>query len=264
MSHAFQIRFSPTLHDLSPILAGEGTPVTGHMIHYSDNAHCILIHYIVKGRGIVIADGKTYPAKAGQIFIFDTAKDVQYISDPNDPWFYRWVGFTGELSDQFNSLPPVLEVDEDPFPSLKYLQDPSKPLDYLLAGDLFHLYCKFLTPKNKKQDHIREIINHVQKHYMDELSVEAYAKQYGLDRRYLSRQFKKRTGFSIRGYITGVRIDAAYHFLMQGYSGKEVASMCGFSDISNFYKAFKEHQHMNPSEWLKEQRRKTELYWTKE
>lgn len=261
MSHAFQLHFSPTLHDLSPIMAGEGTPTPGSTSRYSDRAHCILIHHIVKGQGIVTVNGKTYPVKAGQIFIFDTANDVQYSSDLNDPWFYRWVGFTGNLSYQFGTLPPVLDVEGDPFPSLKYLQDPTQPLDYLLAGDLFHLYCRFLHPKNRKQDHIRQIINHIQQHYMEPLSVEVFARQYGLDRRYLSRQFKKRTGFTIRGYITEVRIDAAYHLLMQGYSGKEVATMCGFSDTSNFYKAFKERQNTNPSNWRKNQLSKTEDYW---
>lgn len=264
MSKAFQVRLSPGLHDFNPLLAGEGSPNPGQLIHPTEQVNCILIHHVVSGQGVVQIKGKTYPIKAGQIFILNTVDNVQYSSDVNDPLFYRWVGFTGELSYQFESLSPVLDVDEDPFPSLKYLQDPTKPLDYLLAGDLFHLYCKFLQPKNTKQDHIREIINHIQKHYMDELSVEAFAKQYGLDRRYLSRQFKKRTGFTIRGYITEIRIDAAYHFLMQGYSGKEVATLCGFSDTSNFYKAFKERQDMNPSDWRKLQLSKTEDYWKKE
>ena len=93
--------------------------------------------------------------------------------------------------------------------------------------------------------------------------MEDFAKRYGLDRRYLSRQFKKRTGFTIRGYITMVRVDAARHFLMEGYSGKEVAALCGFSDASNFYKTFKDHCGMNPSDWRKDQLSKTETYWKK-
>ncbi len=264
MVNAFQRRFSPELHDLDPILAGEGSPIPGAVGKITDATTCILIHHILKGNGFFTIDGKTYSVHAGQIIIANTKSDITYISDVHDPWFYHWVGFIGELSEQFETLPTVLDVDEDPFPSLRYLQDPAKPLDYLLAGDLFHLYCRFLHPKGRKLDHIRAIISYIEKNYMEDLSVEAFAKRYGLDRRYLSRQFKKRTGFTIRGYISHVRIDAAYHFLTQGYSSKEVASMCGFSDISNFYKAFKEQQHMNPSEWLKEQQRKTELYWTKE
>ena len=264
MANALQADFSPGLHDLNPILAGEGSPPPG--VPHRPSAHytCILIHYVTKGKGTVTIKEKTYPVAAGQIFILNTIDDVQYTSDPNDPWFYRWVGFTGELSHQFAQLPPVLDVPKDPFPSLQYLQDSSKPLDYLLAGDLFHLYCNFLQPKNKKPDHLQDITNYIQKHYMEPLSVEDFAKKYGLDRRYLSRQFKKRTGFTIRGYITEVRLDAARNFLMQGYSGKEVATLCGFSDISNFYKVFKERRGMNPSEWRKDQLSKIETYWQKE
>lgn len=205
-------------------------------------------------------DGQELPVCAGQAFLLRPSSDAYYVSDPTDPWFYRWVGFSGELSHQFDTLPPILDLDEDPFPSLQYLQDPSKPLDYLLAGDLFHLYCKVLKPKNKKLDHIQQIMNHIQKHFSENLSVEDFAKQYGLDRRYLSRQFKKRTGYTIRSYITEVRMDSARHFLRQGYSGKEVAVLCGFSDTSNFYKLFKERQGMNPSDWKKDQDVKTATY----
>ena len=157
MINAFQIRLSPGLHDFNPILAGEGSPSPGGVTHPAEHVNCILIHYIIKGHGSATIKGKSYPAKAGQIFIINTAEDASYCCDPNDPWFYRWVGFTGELSNHFEDLPPVLDVDEDPFPSLKYLQDPTKPLDYMLAGDLFHLYCKFLQPKNKKLDKVTDI-----------------------------------------------------------------------------------------------------------
>lgn len=264
MRAAFQTDFSAGLHDLNPLMAGEGSPTPGILNRVHNHIPCILIHYIIEGRGSVTVNGKTYPVGVGQIFILNTKEDSFFVSDPHTPWSYRWVGFTGELSEHFMELPPVLDMDEDPFPSLKYLHDRTKPLDYLLAGDLFHLYCKFLHPRNRKRDYVLEIIGYIQKHYMDNLSVDAFAKKYGLDRRYLSRQFKKRTGYTIRGYITDTRLDAARHFLMQGYSGKEVAVLCGFSDTSNFYKAFKERRGMNPSDWRKDQLRKTENYWNKE
>ena len=261
METAFQRRFPPELHDLDPILAGEGAPKPGGINRVTDLSACILIHYVLTGKGIFTIEDETYPVHAGQIFIGNTKNNITCTSDVSDPMFYRWVGFIGELSEQFETLPPVLDVEENPFPSMKYLQDPSEQLDFLLSGDLLHLYCKFLRPQSRKQDHIRAIVSHIEKHYMQNLTVESFAKQYGLDRRYLSRQFKKRTGFTIRGYLSQVRMDAAYHFLNQGYSAKEVASMCGFSDISNFYKAFKSQQNMTPSDWRRLQLSKTEAYW---
>ena len=260
MISAFQIDFSSELHDFNPKFAGEGAPTPGVYGSVSDGTNATIIHYIVQGSGQFYSRGQVFPVRAGQAFLICPNEKNTYISDPKDPWFYRWVGFTGALSYQFESLPAVLDLDEDPFPSLEYLQDPSKPLDYMLAGDLFHLYCKLLKPKNKKLAHIQQIINHIQKHYMDPLTVEGFAKQYGLDRRYLSRQFKKRTGYTIRSYITKVRLDSSRHYLMQGYSGKEVATMCGFTDTSNFYKIFKDRFGRNPSVWRKEQVQKTEDY----
>lgn len=260
MVSAFQVMFAPGLHDLNPILAGEGASSPGIQQRLSPAQDCVVIHYILRGKGFVCVNGRDYPVRAGQAFLLRTSANAYYVADPTDPWFFRWVGFSGELSHQFDTLPPVLDLSEDPFPSLQHLQDPSKPLDYLLAGDLFHLYCKVLTPKNKKLDHIQQIMMYIQKHFAEAISVEDLARQYGLDRRYLSRQFKKRTGYTIRSYITEVRLDSARHFLRQGYSGKEVAILCGFSDTSNFYKVFKETQGMNPSDWKKDQEAKTASY----
>lgn len=257
---AFQVNFTSGLHDLNPKFAGEGAPTPGAYCTPSDDSICYLIHYILSGKGTIHSRGQVYTASAGQAFLCLPHERITYVSDPDDPWFYRWVGFTGELSHHFEQLPPVLDLEEDPFPSLKHLLDPTMPLDYMLAGDLFHLYCKFLRPTNRKQDHIQQIIDHIQKNYMHTIAVEDYAKQYGLDRRYLSRQFKKRTGYTIRGYITEVRMNAAKHYIRQGYSGKEVAQLCGFSDTSNFYKVFKQKRGMNPSEWCKQQENETEIY----
>lgn len=260
MINAFQVNLSPGLHDLNPKLAGEGIPTPGAKHSISDGRSTTIIHYVVRGHGILHARGQDFTVGPGQAFLIRPNEEAFYVSDLKDPWFYRWVGFTGELSCQFDALPAVLDLEEDPFPSLQYLQDPTKPLDYMLAGDLFHLYCKLLRPKNKKPDHIQQIINHVQKHYMDPITVEDFARQYGLDRRYLSRQFKKRTGYTIRGYITTVRLDASRHFLMQGYSSKEVAVLCGFTDTSNFYKLFKERHGTTPSDWRKSQEERTADY----
>ena len=265
MRDAFQMNFTSTLHDLNPKCAGEGAPTPG-VDHRParDNSDGILIHYIMKGTGTFRHCGTTYTVGPGQAFLCFPNEDVSFTSDPDDPWFYRWVGFTGDLSHHFEQLPPVITLDEDPFPSLRYLLDPTKPLDYMLAGDLFHLYCKLLQPANRKQDHIQQIIDFIQKNYMNPITVEDFATTYGLDRRYLSRQFKKRTGYSIRSYITEVRMHAAKYYIRQGYSGKEVAQLCGFPDTSNFYKLFKEKRGMNPSEWRKHQEQETDLYKNKD
>ena len=64
-------------------------------------------------------------------------------------------------------------------------------------------------------------MDYIQSTYSQKISVEAIAAQLGLDRRYLSQQFKKQTNYTIQGYILNVRITEAKRHLLMGYSIKE-------------------------------------------
>lgn len=63
--------------------------------------------------------------------------------------------------------------------------------------------------------------------------------EFGIDRRHMSAQFKKKTGYSVQEFITKIRIDEAISYLAQGYSGKEAAKLCGFSDATISIKSSK-------------------------
>ena len=81
--------------------------------------------------------------------------------------------------------------------------------------------------------------------------VERIAERMHLNRRYLSRLFKEKTGYTVQEYIIKVRMEAAVGFLEKGYSVSETASFCGYDDVSNFTKIFKSRMKLSPSEWKK-------------
>ena len=94
--------------------------------------------------------------------------------------------------------------------------------------------------------------NYIQTSYAHKLSVELIATQIGLDRRYLSSLFKKKTGFTIQEFIVNTRLEESLRFLQQGYTIQEAAQLCGYEDISNFSKMFKKKYGKSPAVWRKQ------------
>ena len=250
MENAIQILMNTHLHDLNPVLAGKGICAPGFS-RRAINPDYVLMHYVFKGCGTLFTHDNVHPVHQGQAFLIQPGDDTAiYTADQNDPWEYGWIGFTGELSYQFSSLPPVFDLPEELFSRLKGdFSEPPPLLAYELAGDLFHLYCHLLGPGLKKLDYVQQIAEYVRSHYMQNLSVEDFAKQYNMDRRYMSLQFRKKTGLTVRQYISKIRIDEAKKYLAQGYSSKETSSLCGYGDCHNFYKAFKKETGRNPSDY---------------
>ena len=129
-------------------------------------------------------------------------------------------------------------------------------IGFLLASDLFTLYAKLLDPQYQERDFVQLIVEHIEKNYMQKLTVENFARRFNMDRRYLSQQFKAKKGVSIRTYLTQVRMARARDFLAEGYSTSEASALCGFGNTSNFHKMFTAHYGMTPLQWKQESRRK--------
>ena len=83
------------------------------------------------------------------------------------------------------------------------------------------------------------------------ITVESLSAQVGLDRSYLSRLFKKKTGTTLQNHLQYVRLQEAKRMLMQGCSAKEAAYKCGFGDDKNFHKMFVRREGLTPTQWKK-------------
>jgi AraC-like DNA-binding protein len=84
---------------------------------------------------------------------------------------------------------------------------------------------------------------------MENISVELIAQQMNLDRRYLTRLFKAKTGKTMQEYLIEVRLKQACEYLRQGFSVNHTASLCGYEDVSNFSRMFKKRYGLSPQHW---------------
>lgn len=252
MVDVMQFLLNKHLQDLNPILAGWSNNNTPGFQKSPYRRSCTTLHYVTKGKGILHLDNKDHPVRAGQAFLVLPGHIVSYTADIEDPWSYRWVGFNGTLSHGFTQLPPVFDVPEGLLRNLLAFEKNHEYLAYQLAGDLFLLYTALIPDKNKERNYAQYVIDYVQACYMEKITAETIAVQLGLCRPYLYQQFKKETGLSIQSYILKVRIQEAKRCIMQGFSIKEAAYLCGFNDMANFSKLFSREEGESPKQWRSE------------
>ena len=109
---------------------------------------------------------------------------------------------------------------------------------------------------NEKRRHIHasnyvdSCKDYINKHYREKIYLSAIAGSLGISPAYLSKLFKKETGFCIQDYINQVRVERAANLL--AFSDKSlpaIAQYVHFPNQSYFGKIFKRFKSMTPREF---------------
>ena len=236
------------LKDLNPILYGEECCNPGHSYGPTSRTY-FLIHFVISGCGEYTRGGKTYSVHSGEAFIIAPDEMTFYCADKNTPWHYAWIGFDGLLAQRFATLPPVVGYTTNWAREICMLDRDSAMIEYNIAAKLFLLYSEWFDEKKPKNDYVKTVTDYINAKFTRQITVEGIADMLSLDRRYLSRIFKQKTGKTIQEYLIEVRIEKAKQLLKEGYSITESAQMCGYEDICNFSKMFKKATGISPGKW---------------
>lgn len=99
---------------------------------------------------------------------------------------------------------------------------------------------------------IQSTCNYIENHLGENLSAEALAKRVGYSAYYLSRVFKKETGFTIDEYTRNVRIERAKSMLSSSSDSiQEIAEALGFGGRNYFAVTFKKVTGIPPAAYRK-------------
>ncbi len=86
----------------------------------------------------------------------------------------------------------------------------------------------------------------------EELSLDEISAEFHISTYYLSHIFKDITGYSVKNYRLLCRLASARELLVSSeYNIKEICSMTGFPDMSNFSRRFKFEYGVTPTEYRK-------------
>jgi two-component system response regulator YesN len=99
----------------------------------------------------------------------------------------------------------------------------------------------------------KEVIEYINAHYMEQLSLKQVADIFFINAAYLGRVFQKTTGMNFKEYVNKIRISEAKKLLLQ--TDKliyEIAGEVGFTESSYFIVKFSQEVGKSPSEYRNE------------
>lgn len=91
-----------------------------------------------------------------------------------------------------------------------------------------------------------EIIQYINNHLIEDLSVDAIAAKFFISRFYLMHTFKDETGYTIGNYITIKRLALAQALIDEGLPITSACEQAGFSTYSTFLRAYKKTYGTSP------------------
>ena len=226
----------------------------------------IIIHIIVKGKGILRANNKQYDIHQHQIFLIPENQRSFYQADKDDPWEYIWFVIGGPkiplILKEAGLTPdhPVYtpkgssrEIADIAMDALKNYKR-----QYYCIGNLYRICdcmirdsaCKDDVTISNSLTYVKNAISYIQLKYSESVKIEQIASALGLNRSYLTRLFKDATGYSLQEYLLTYRMKMAVKLLGdENMSIADVAKNVGYCDTFTFSKAFKRHFGKAPSEY---------------
>ncbi len=103
------------------------------------------------------------------------------------------------------------------------------------------------TPTDLPQN-MRYLIRYMESNYREPLSMDDLAAFAGINKHYLSREFRKYVGFSPNDYLISLRIQEAKKQLQTtDRSAAEIAHEVGIHDMNNFTRLFRKKVSMTPT-----------------
>ncbi|RED22649.1 AraC family transcriptional regulator [Flavobacterium cutihirudinis] len=243
----------------------------------------IQISYIEKGEGAVFAGDTISQYHEGDILVIGSNLPHVFRSDvqENEISIMRTLFFTfNSFGKDFFELPtfrnihPILESSKNGFvvrnapkKMVKYfkkLKNADSYSRFILFLDIMkwlstaestplsnYLYQKKITDNEGKKMQI--VFDYVMTNYHQNITLEEIASIASMTKNAFCRYFKVRTNKSFFQFLIEVRIERAAKLLSSNgeLSVLEIAESCGFNNISNFNRKFKELKQLSPLQYRK-------------
>lgn len=111
-----------------------------------------------------------------------------------------------------------------------------------------------VVPKVDSPEFFSEIIDYMESHIRDDISLQIVCRQFGVSQTYISKLFRKYTDHSFNQKLTEIRMEKAKALICKNNElyFKDIASMVGYQDQFYFSRVFRSYTGRSPSEYADE------------
>ena len=243
----------------------------------------IQISFIEKGEGAIFAGDTISHYKEGDILIIGSNLPHVFRSDVRENEFsiMRTLFFTMNSFGKdffslttFKSIQPFIDSSKNGFiihdapkkitKSFKKLNNADNYERFILFLEILkwlsynekeqlsnYLYEKKITDNESKR--MQTVFEYVMTNFHKNVTLDEIASIANMTKNAFCRYFKVRTNKSFFQFLIEVRIERASKLLANDneLSVLEIAELCGFNNISNFNRKFKEIKHASPLQYRK-------------
>jgi AraC-like DNA-binding protein len=111
-------------------------------------------------------------------------------------------------------------------------------------------------PKRAPLTRVAAVAREMEVTFYDEWNLDRAAMRAGVSRRHFSMLFRQTCGRTFWEHLTDLRLTHAAQLLQQGdHSVTGVVFSCGFGDVSQFYRLFRQRFRLPPGQWAAARRR---------
>lgn len=128
----------------------------------------------------------------------------------------------------------------------------TKGLCYTLLGILIDRVGLVEARADDRVQFIRDVLNYLEKHYTEPLTVSQVAADFGYSRSRFSHLFHAHLGYTLMDYVAVLRCRHAAQLLREtDLQVSDVALAVGFESLRTFYRTFKKQYDMTPNRYAK-------------
>ncbi len=266
------------LHHTTGKFAGKSTT---QYLHYDVELSFI---YFIRGEGEIKIEGKQYKIEDGDLILLKPSelyhcvvKDGTYherlvlyfnrnllINFGNsgnnffDPFYKRMDGFENKIS---KAIIEKQKIDVNVLELLELIKKTNEADKIVSVCKVIEILAKLRTVISEnlseggleiKESHlINNLIAYINQNFNRDISLDEISKEFYIDKFYISRLFKEQVGVTIWNYVIFRRLTAFNDLICADTSIEDAYLRVGFQNYSNFFRLYKKHMNMTPSQFKK-------------
>ncbi len=196
-----------------------------------------------------------YTVQAGDVLFLRAGREHRGFKVSEGPVSFFWFHYTSDHDDDNNLISHftpkktgyIAQLYNQLFRFSKTSRETADCAATLLIAEVRSAAEKTLSPSGEIAEEIRSYIEAAPS---KKLTPKKIADRFGYSPDYISSLLRELTGYSVKNYITHLRMDRAMELLLSSdLNFKQIAYRCGYEDYSQFLKLFKKYCGTTPTDY---------------